>query len=113
VFEGFIMATKIEPSNFLQVGKDSFFNGDWRVTPLESAPISIGSFCAFGRNLSIITVNHDTRFAAVQGSLYRKYFNDLHPGEVGIPSRQRTKGGVCIGSDVWIGNPPIFNRGGK
>ncbi len=96
------MVTLIQSKGALSAGRRSFYNGEWHVKALPEAPVSIGSYCAIGRNFTIMPINHDTRFPAVQGSVYRHYFNRPHPGEVGPPSRQRSKGGVVIGSDVWI-----------
>jgi virginiamycin A acetyltransferase len=96
------MATLIESHGALTAGRRSFYNGDWHVAALEEAPVEIGSYCAIGRNLTIMPINHDTRFPAVQGSVYRHYFDQPHPGEIGSPSRRRSKGGVTIGNDVWI-----------
>lgn len=96
------MATQLQSSGALTVGVQSLYNGDCTIVATPEAPVSIGSYCAFGRNLTIMPLNHDTNFAAVQGTLYRRIFDEPHPGEVGSPSRERTKGGVSIGSDVWI-----------
>lgn len=96
------MATILESRDALTVGRNSLSNGECIVVATPEAPVSIGSYCAFGRNLTIMPINHDTNFAAVQGTLYRRCFDGPHPGEVGTPSRQRSKGGVTIGSDVWI-----------
>lgn len=96
------MVTLLESCDAFRVGRRSYYNGDCHIAALPEAPVSIGSYCAIGRNFTVMPVNHDTRFAAVQGSVYRYYFDRPHPGETGMPSRQRSKGGVIIGSDVWI-----------
>ena len=96
------MADLIEAREWLTVGRNSFHNGNATIVATAEAPVSIGSFCAFGRNLTIMPLNHDTNYAAVQGWIYRNYFGTPHPGTIGIPSRERSKGGVHIGSDVWI-----------
>lgn len=96
------MTTLIENAGSLTAGRRSFYNGAWHVAAASEAPISVGSFCAIGRNLTIMPINHDTRFAAVQGGVYRHFFDSPHPGEIGPPSRERSKGGVIIGNDVWI-----------
>lgn len=96
------MATLLQSSGALTAGVQSLYNGDCTIVATPGAPVSIGSYCAFGRNLTIMPLNHDTNFAAVQGTLYRRIFDEPHPGEIGSPSRERSKGGVDIGSDVWI-----------
>jgi virginiamycin A acetyltransferase len=96
------MASLIESEGPLKAGRNSFHNGNAFIAATPEAPVSIGSFCAIGRNVTIMPLNHDTNYAALQGSLYRTYFGTPHPGEVGPPSRERSKGGVQIGSDVWI-----------
>lgn len=96
------MATILESAAFLSVGSHTLYNGDCVIAASEQAPVSVGSYCAVGRNLTIMPINHDTNYAAVQGTLYRRMFGEDHPGAVGVPSRARSKGGVSIGSDVWI-----------
>ncbi len=96
------MVTLIESAGSLTAGRRSFYNGVWHVAPTRDAPIEIGSFCAIGRNLTIMPINHDIRFAAIQGNAYQYFFGQPHPGEIGPPSRERSKGGVRIGNDVWI-----------
>jgi virginiamycin A acetyltransferase len=102
IISSLYMSTLIEPRPNLSVGRHSFHNGSLYVSAAEEAPVVIGSFCAFGRNLTIMPVNHDWRFAAIQGHMYKHFFNCKHPGVSDSPSRQRTKGGVYIGSDVWM-----------
>ncbi|MGU3493866.1 CatB-related O-acetyltransferase [Xanthobacteraceae bacterium A53D] len=91
-----------ESRGAFHAGHRSFHNGPCHIAAPVEAPVRIGSYCAVGRNFTVMPVNHDTRFAAVQGSIYRHYFDLPHPGEGSAPSRQRSKGGVNIGSDVWI-----------
>ncbi|MCB9201630.1 MAG: glycosyltransferase [Flavobacteriales bacterium] len=93
----------IKPKEKLKVGKYSFHNGNLIIKGNES--VSIGSYCSFGKNISIITSNHDTNYPATQGFLYRYSFKSSHPGEVKFPpNKERTKGKVIIGNDVWIGD---------
>lgn len=94
---------KIEPNSKLKTGRDSFHNGKFNIKGDEY--VEIGSFCSFGENLTIITSNHDTNYLSTQGYIYRKYFNTRHPGEIKFPkNKERTKGPVIIGNDVWIGD---------
>ena len=93
----------IESSKTLKSGRHSFYNSNLLLTGDEF--IEIGSFCSFGKNVAIYTSNHDINYPATQGYIYRKYFNENHPGEnLEKPSLSRTKGPVCIKNDVWIGD---------
>ncbi|WP_336127219.1 CatB-related O-acetyltransferase [Mesoflavibacter sp. CH_XMU1422-2] len=91
----------IESSHKLKAGRNSFYNKNLLITGDEF--VEIGSFCSFGKNISVYTSNHDTKYATTQGYLYRKYFNKNHPGEE-KKSKERTKGPVIIKNDVWIGD---------
>ncbi|GAL74968.1 chloramphenicol acetyltransferase [Nonlabens ulvanivorans] len=87
----------------LKVGFNSFHNGNFQVRGDVHA--EVGSFCSFGKNISLYTVNHDIRFATTQGFLYREYFKQVHPGAVKEDySRYRSKGPIIIKNDVWIGD---------
>jgi len=99
-----IKSTNLIMSNVkLMAGRFSFYNANLLVTGDEY--VSIGSFCSFGKNISIYTSNHDTNYASTQGYIYRKFFKTNHPGENKInPSKSRTKGPVIIKNDVWIGD---------
>ena len=88
----------------LSVGTNTLYNGTIRIVASEHAPVHIGSYCAIGENLKIIPLNHDYNFPAVQGTFYRSFFGVAHPGSTGTPTRERTKGAVTNGSDVWIGD---------
>ncbi|RWX78762.1 CatB-related O-acetyltransferase [Neorhizobium lilium] len=96
------MTKKLESQGYVTVGHNTLYNGECVVVGTADSPVSIGSYCAIGRNLTIMPVNHDTRFAAIQGTVYREMFGEGHPGESGLPSRSRSKGGITIGNDVWI-----------
>jgi acetyltransferase-like isoleucine patch superfamily enzyme len=94
-------AFMLKSRNALTVGRLSCHNGNFDVSGEEW--VTIGSFCAIGKNVSIITTNHDYNYTAVAGAVYDKYFNETHPGEKCIPpTRERTQGPVVIGNDVWI-----------
>lgn len=91
-------------------GSDSFHNGNLRI--LGQQPVQVGSYCAFGRDVILVTENHDTNFLAVQGSVYRKMWSEPHPGVLQVPPNpERTKGGICIGSDVWLGDRVVVMSG--
>lgn len=100
----------IESSEKIIVGRFSYYNANLQITGDEN--VFIGSYCSFGKNISIITSNHDTNYMSTQGYLYRRYFETNHPGEDNTPpNRERTKGPVRIGNDVWIGDNVIILSG--
>lgn len=93
----------ISPNGNLKVGRKSFYNKKLKIKGKQN--VTIGSYCSFGENVTIITENHDYNFPATQGYIYRKNLNQDHPGENSLePTKARTKGPVIIGNDVWIGD---------
>lgn len=100
----------IKENKNLVVGRYSFHRGDFNI--LGQGCVEIGSFNAFGNNIKIITENHDYNFTAIQGFVYRYYFNQNHPGAQGLhTTKQRSKGPVKIGNDVWIGDNVVILSG--
>ena len=94
---------KISSSESVKADKNSFHNGNFEIKGEES--VSIGAYCSLGKNISILTSNHDSNYISTQGYVYRKYFKNNHPGEMAFPkNRERTKGPVTIGNDVFIGD---------
>ncbi len=93
----------IESTNQITAGKMSYHNGGFIVQGTQN--VKIGSYCAFGENIRILTDNHDYNYPVLQYSFYYKNFSKGHPGIIkNPPNKERTKGGVEIGSDVWIGH---------
>ena len=102
----------IENTDILTVGKMSFHNGGFVVQ--GSQHVQIGSYCALGENIRIITENHDYNYPVMQYTFYGHYFGKAHPGVNKYPpNKERTKGGVAIGSDVWIGHNTTILSGVK
>ena len=101
----------LQSSENFSVGRMSRQNGNFFVGTSSDAPISVGSFCAIARNVSLISANHDTNYPAVQGVFYKSFFNSLHPGEMEPYTRARSKGPIIIGNDVWIGHGAIILSG--
>ena len=64
-----------------------------------------------------MTLNHDYNYPVLQGTFFKNFFDEppyygKHPGEVNNPpSKQRTKGDVIIGNDVWIGMNVFITSG--
>lgn len=103
---------KIIPTNNLSVGKMSYHNGNFNFRGDQKGVI--GNYCAFGKNVSVITSNHDYNFASIQGTFYSFYFNINHPGVTQVPpNKERTKGDVFIGNDVWIADNVAILSGVK
>jgi acetyltransferase-like isoleucine patch superfamily enzyme len=93
----------IKSNGLLNVGKMSYHNGNLNFQGNQN--VYIGNYCAFGKNITIITENHDYNYTALQMMFYRIFFDDIHPGlKQYPPNREQTKGPVIIGSDVWIGH---------
>jgi acetyltransferase-like isoleucine patch superfamily enzyme len=91
----------IQSNDYLEAGKMSYHNGNFNIQGDQK--IVIGNYCAIGRNVSIITVNHDYNFPCLQETFYNRYFDIIHPGDnQSPPTKTRTKGPVIIGNDVWI-----------
>jgi acetyltransferase-like isoleucine patch superfamily enzyme len=102
----------IESTRNITVGKMSYHNGNFILQ--GSQIVKIGSYCAFGENVSIITENHDYNYPVMQYTFYRHYFGKEHPGVLHFPpNKERTKGGVEIGNDVWIGHNTTILSGVK
>lgn len=102
----------IIPTNNLTVGRMSYHNGNFNFRGDQNG--SIGSYCAFGKNVSVITSNHDYNFPSIQGTFYSFYFDEHHPGATLMPpNKERTKGDVFIGSDVWIADNATILSGVK
>lgn len=102
----------IESTNHITVGKMSYHNGGFIIQ--GSQDVKIGSYCAFGENIRIITDNHDYNYPVMQYTFYRHYFGKEHPGVIKYPpNKERTKGGVEIGNDVWIGHNATILSGVK
>jgi len=89
--------------NHIIIGKNTIINGKKYFSASKYSKINIGKYCAIADNLNIITLNHDYNYPCLQGTFYKKLFNNLHPGELNIPpNKERTKGGIIIGNDVCI-----------
>ncbi len=99
-------------SNFIEIGKNTLFNGEKNLVASKDSKIYIGKYCAIANGINIITLNHDYNFPAIQGTLHKNLFNDNHPGCItNPPNKERTKGDVVIGNDVWIGEDVFITSG--
>lgn len=98
VLEYEILPVLIQPSNNIQVGKETFHNGNFEIR--GSGKVKIGSFCALGRDIKFITSNHDYNFAVMQYGFYKKYFGQkpIHSKPINLEFV------IEIGHDVWIGD---------
>jgi virginiamycin A acetyltransferase len=102
----------IESSKNITAGKMSYHNGNFIIQGSQN--VKIGSYCALGENICIITENHDYNYTVMQYTFYRHYFGKEHPGVLNYPpNKERTKGGVEIGNDVWIGHNTTILSGVK
>ena len=102
----------IESTKHIRAGKMSYHNGNFIIQ--GSQEVKIGSYCAFGKNIHIITENHDYNYPVMQYTFYRHFFGKEHPGVTKYPpNKERTKGGIEIGNDVWIGHNTTILSGIK
>lgn len=90
-------------------GISNYHNGNFIVQ--GSQEVKIGCYCAFGENIRIITESHDYNYPSIQYVFHSHHFRKKHPGILKFPpNKERTKGAVEIGNDVWIGhNVTIFS----
>lgn len=89
---------RLQSNAIMEVGKDSFHNGNLDIRGNNS--IRIGSFCAFGKDIKLITSNHDYNYAVMQYGFYQKYFKQR-------PKQHKSSEhlfSIEIGNDVWIGD---------
>lgn len=101
-------------NNFIQIGKGTIINGKKYFIGSNYSKIFIGKYCAIANGCKIITLNHDYNFPAIQGTFYKNFFSNKHPGEIcKPPNKERTKGDVYIGNDVWIGEDVFIMSGIK
>ena len=100
---------RLKPRSNLEVGIHSFHNGNLSIR--GKVKVHIGSYCAIGKNISIISENHDIRFASMQGYFYSKFYKKPHPGERIANNPFKSKGEIFIGNDVWIGDKSIILSG--
>lgn len=91
------LPVEIKSTQSLEAGRDTFHNGKFEIR--GPGLIKIGSFCALGRDIKIITSNHDYNYPSMQYGFYKKYFGSK-PGNASVEK------GFCveIGNDVWIGD---------
>jgi virginiamycin A acetyltransferase len=64
--------------------------------------VTIGKYCAFGNNVSLIANNHDTGYFNQQVWLQSR---------LGCNHNMTTKGPIVIGNNVWIGDNVIITDG--
>ena len=83
-------------------GEGTLYNGKINIIP-GPCGVNIGKYCAIGPGLTIMGVNHDYDFPALQYTFYKKSFNDDHPGIL-EKTKKYSKGKIIIGNDVWFGN---------
>lgn len=90
----------------------TIINKPYNIVSSEKSKVTFGKYCAVAKNLNIITLNHDYNYPAVQGSFYKNKLQSEHPGiKNSPPTKERTKGHVNIGNDVWIGEDVMILSG--
>jgi acetyltransferase-like isoleucine patch superfamily enzyme len=101
--------TLIKTRKNVSAGNNSYHNGDLIIR--GRGKVRLGSYSALGKSISIITENHDTNFASIQGMFYQKNFKNHHPGDLVKSNKAKIKGDTIIGNDVWIGDKVIILSG--
>ncbi len=91
----------ITNNNYINAGKNTFHNGNFQIRG-KGSKITIGSYCAIGKDVKIILNNHPTEFTCMQYSFYTSHFKTTPK----IKEKQDVS--VEIGSDVWIGDNVII-----
>ncbi len=99
-------ATPVRFSNTsnLTTGKDSFHNGNFEIR--GKGKLKIGSYCALGKDIKIITSNHNYNFASLQYGFYNRYFNQKPYSQDAASLNEGYA--VIIEHDVWIGDNVII-----
>lgn len=103
--------TLIKTKKNVSAGNNSYHNGGLIIR--GRGKVRFGKYCALGKSISIITENHDTNFASIQGNFYQKNFEEHHPGDLVKNNKEKIKGDTIIGNDVWIGDSVIILSGVK
>lgn len=91
----------ISSNVLIEAGEKSYHNGNFIVRGSDSK-VSIGSYCAIGKDVKVILNNHSIDYASIQYSFYKSNFNSLPFKD------KRPIVSVEIGSDVWIGDNVII-----
>ena len=94
----------------MSLGNNSRHNGDFKLKgPKES--FIIGKYCALGEHVRVISINHDYNFPAIQGAFYSRFRRGPPAVIRNPPSKERTKGPIKIGNDVWVGDNVVILSG--
>ena len=81
-----------------QVGDHSY--GAPLVFDYEYGALTIGRFCSIAPGVSFILGNHRTDLVSTYPF---RVLSDIWPGAAAGPSDHEDRGGIHIGSDVWLG----------
>lgn len=84
------------------IGRGTSINGPAFIASRETAPVSIGKYCAIAYNLRIRPRNHYTGFINLQDKFQKRHQ---------FPQLDDVKGPVRIGNNVWIGDNVIILSG--
>lgn len=93
-------------------GKGTLYSGKTPIIFPGSYGVEFGNYCAIGPGLTVMGINHDYNYPALQYTFYKKMFNSSHPG-VKNNTKTYCKGKVIIGNDVWFGNNVSIMSGVK
>ena len=94
----------VEASGKITIGNHNTLNGPNLLLSSQINEIEIGNFCSIARDVTIQEYNHPLDRISTY-YLNKHVFKKSHKEEI------RSKGGIKIGSDVWIGTKAIILSG--
>jgi acetyltransferase-like isoleucine patch superfamily enzyme len=97
----------IPTSKYVSVGYKTRHNGNIKIKGHNNY-VEIGSYCAIGEDVTIITSNHNYNYPSIQYTFYAENF-----GETPYKNNVDKDPVVIIGNDVWIGDRVLILPGVK
>lgn len=94
----------VEASGKINIGNHNTLNGPNLLLSSQINEIEIGNFCSIARDVTIQEYNHPLDRISTY-YLNKHVFKKSHKEEI------HSKGGIKIGSDVWIGTKAIILSG--
>jgi len=84
------------------IGDHTRINGPIRIVGFQR--VTIGKYCAFGANITVVSTNHLLHHANLQVELQRRF---------GFTPLVEDRGPITIGHNVWIGDHAVLLPGVK
>ncbi len=89
-------------SKYVKSHNTTLYNGKITVIAEQYAPVTFGKYNAVGSNCTFISTNHDVNYPCLQYTMYRRMWNDSHPG-VKLNTENHNKKTMEIQSACWFG----------